>query len=135
MNFSVRMTSDIDMNADLALSCTEAEHIIAVQVEKDTKPFVPMLTGSLMNRTEVKGDTIIYAGPYARFLYYGKVMVDPDTGSPWAGAGATKVVTDRNLVFTTDFHGQAQSHWVEASKAQNAEKWRRVAEKAVNRNA
>lgn len=132
MNFSVTMRGDIDMVADLEARVDPAEHIIALQIEKDTRPFVPMLTGSLTNRTKVDGNRIEYPGPYARFLYYGKVMVDPDTGSPWAKAGATKVVTDRNLVFTQDFHAQAQSHWIEASKAQNAEKWRRVAERAIN---
>ena len=112
----------------------KASVILAEQVKKDTEPYVPMLTGSLKNRTRVTGNSIIYEGPYARFLYFGKVMVDPDTGSPWAKRGATKVLTDRNLVFTTDFHAQAQAYWFEASKAQNKEKWRRVAAKAVSGN-
>ena len=76
---------------------------------------------------------IVYPGPYARFLYYGKVMVDPNTGSTYAPEGGTKVVTDRNLVFTQTVHPQAQSHWFEASKAQNLDKWIRVAEKAVKK--
>lgn len=115
----------------LASACSRAEHAVAVQVEKDTAPFVPMLTGSLTQRTRVDGNLIIYPGPYARFLYYGKVMVDPNTGSTYAPKGGTKVVTDRNLVFKQKGHPQAQSHWFEASKAQNLDKWMRVAEKAV----
>lgn len=109
---------------------TRAEHTLAQQIKKDTAPFVPFLTGSLDQRTQVVGNTVVYPGPYARFLYYGKVMVDPETGSPWARAGATKVVTDRNLVFTTAFHPQAQSYWFEASKALNLPKWLRVAANA-----
>lgn len=131
MRFTV--TSDINLAHIVSERCTKAEHILALQVQKDTKPFVPFLTGSLDERTKVEGNTIIYPAPYARFLYYGKVMIDPDTGSTWAPKGWKKVVTDRNLVFTTDFHPQAQSHWFEASKAQNKEKWLRVAEKAVGR--
>lgn len=115
----------------LAESATKAEHIVAKQVAKDTSPFVPALTGSLDQRTRVDGNLIIYPGPYARFLYYGKVMVDPNTGSTYAPKGGTKVVTDRNLVFTQTVHPQAQDHWFEASKAQNLDKWLRVAEKAV----
>lgn len=107
-----------------------AEHAVAVQMEKDTRPFVPALTGSLMNRTRVAGNVVIYPGPYARFLYYGKVMVDPDTGSPFAQKGAVKVLTDKDLVFNKTVNPQAQAHWFEASKAQNLEKWMRVYRKA-----
>lgn len=117
----------------IAKACTRAEHVLAEQIEKDTQPFVPMLTGSLTQRTRVDGSAVIYPGPYARFLYYGKVMVDPNTGSTYAPKGGTKVVTDRNLVFNHTAHPQAQAHWFEASKAQNMEKWVRVADKAVKK--
>lgn len=117
----------------IAKACTRAEHVLAEQMEKDTQPFVPALTGSLTQRTRVVGNTVIYPGPYARFLYYGKVMVDPNTGSTYAPKGGTKVVTDRNLVFNKTMHPQAQAHWGEASKAQNLDKWLRVAEKAVKK--
>jgi len=132
MRFTVRTDVDSRLAAVIASKCTRAERIVAEQVKKDTAPYVPMLTGSLTNRTRVEGNQIIYPGPYARFLYYGKVMVDPNTGSTWAPKGGAKVVTDRNLVFTTDFHPQAQAHWFEASKAQNLDKWLRVAERAVS---
>lgn len=117
----------------LAESCTRAESIVGQQVIKDTAPFVPALTGSLTIRTRLDGNKIIYPGPYARFLYYGKVMVDPQTGSTFAPKGGTKVLTDRDLVFSKAMHPQAQSHWFEASKAQNLDKWIRVAEKAVEK--
>ena len=117
----------------IAKACTRAEHVLAEQMEKDTQPFVPALTGSLTQRTRVDGSAVIYPGPYARFLYYGKVMVDANTGSTYAPKGGTKVVTDRNLVFNKTMHPQAQAHWGEASKAQNLDKWVRVAEKAVKK--
>lgn len=125
--------NDWNVSAKLASDAKRAEHAVAVQAAKDTEPFVPMLTGSLKNRTQVKGNLIIYPGPYARYLYYGKLMVDPETGSAWAKKGNTKVLTDKNLVFTTAVHSQAQSHWFEASKAQNLDKWKRVAWKAVTK--
>ena len=117
----------------IAERCKQAEHVLAEQMEKDTQPFVPMLTGSLTQRTRVVGNELIYPGPYARFLYYGKVMIDPNTGSTYAPKGGTKVVTDRNLVFNHTAHPQAQAYWCEASKAQNLGKWARVAEKAVKK--
>lgn len=131
LKFSVKADGFDELQEAIARSCTKAEHIVAVQVKKDTSPYVPFLTGSLDERTRVVENTIIYPGPYARFLYYGKVMVDPETGSTYAPKGGTKVLTDKNLVFNTSGHSQAQSHWFEASKAENLGKWIRVADKAV----
>ena len=92
-----------------------------------------MLTGSLRTRTKVTGNTVVYPGPYARYLYYGKLYVDPLTGSAYARKGVTKVpaVPEKNLIF---HRAGTCSHWFEASKAQNMEKWMRVAEKAVKRD-
>jgi hypothetical protein len=127
-------TSGMDaVKESIARACSRAEHILAQQIMKDTTPFVPALTGSLTQRTRVIGNEVIYPGPYARFLYYGKVMVDPQTGSTYAPKGGHKVATDRNLVFNTTMHPQAQAHWFDASKAQNMEKWVRVADKAVKK--
>ena len=127
----LKFRAEVNWDADeLVASNDRAEHAVALQMEKDTRPFVPALTGSLMNRTRVEGNVVIYPGPYARFLYYGKVMVDPDTGSPFAQKGAVKVLTDKDLVFNKTVNPQAQAHWFEASKAQNLEKWMRVYRKA-----
>lgn len=133
MKFSVDTSGMERVRDALQGACNRAEHSVAIQVEKDTKPFVPALTGSLTQHARVIGSEVIYPGPYARFLYYGKVMVDPATGSTYAPKGGTKVITDRNLVFNRAMHPQAQSHWFEASKAQNLEKWVRVADKAVKK--
>lgn len=133
LKFSVH-TEGLDAIKDkLTDGCTKAEHTVALQVRKDTSPYVPMLTGSLDKRTRVEGAEVIYPGPYARYLYFGKLMVDPATGSSYAPKGTTKVLTDKNLVFNTASHAQAQAHWFEASKAENLEKWVRVADKAVKR--
>ena len=134
LKFNVH-TSGLDSIPERLASASEkAEHIVAIQVTKDTSPYIPLLTGSLDTRTRVDGSRIIYPGPYARYLYYGKLMVDPETGSSYARKGTTKVLTDKNLVFNKAMHTQAQSHWFEASKAENLEKWVRVADKAVKRD-
>lgn len=131
LKFSVKSDGFDELQEAIARACTKAEHTVAVQVEEDTSPYVPFLTGSLDQRTQVVGNAVIYPGPYAKFLYYGKVMVDPETGSAYAPKGGTKVLTDKNLVFNTSGHAQAQAYWFEASRAENLKKWIRVADKAV----
>lgn len=141
-SFNVTVHSDISENLSkkLASASESAEHLLAVEIQKDTEPFVPALTKSLVNRTQVKGNMIVYPGPYARYLYYGKVMVDSATGKgPMRivgddgsevirfRKGATLTPTDRPLNIRQDVHPQAQSHWLEGSKAQNLSKWLRIA--------
>lgn len=131
LKFSVHTEGLEAIKDKLAEGCTKAEHIVALKVRKDTSPYAPALTGDLNRRTRVDGSKVIYPGPQSRYLYYGKLMVDPETGSSYAPKGGTKVLTDKDLVFSKAVHGQAQSHWFEASKAENLEKWVRVSDKAV----
>lgn len=128
---SVKTSGVIDLQIRCSEGCEQAKHAVALQIRKDASPYVPFLTGSLDNRTRVIDNTVLYPGPYARFLYYGKLMVAPENGSSYAPKGGTKVLTDKNLVFNTSGHAQAQAHWFEAAKAENLEKWINVAEKAV----
>ena len=131
LKFNVHTSGLDSLREKVSSASDKAAHIVAMQVRKDTSPYVPALTGSLDKRTRVDEGEIIYPGPYARYLYFGKLMVDPATGSSYAQKGSTKVLTDKNLVFNKAMHGQSQSHWFEASKAENLEKWVRVADKAV----
>lgn len=125
-------------HADLAVqksvltqNCLKAENTVAKKVLEDTRPFVPALTGAFDASSYVDGNTVVYPGPYARFLYYGKVMVDPETGSPFASAGTTKVVTDRDLVFNATIHAEAQAFWFRASKALNLDSWKQTARRSI----
>lgn len=133
LKFSVHTDGMDAVKEAVAKGCSRAEHAVAVQVKKDTEPFVPMLNGVLRGQTKVVGNLIIYKGPYARYLYYGKLYVDPLTGSSYARENVTKVpaVPETDLIF---HRTGTCSHWFEASKAQNIEKWVRVAEKAVKRD-
>ena len=133
LKFKVDVSGMDTVKEAIANACTEAEHKVAEQVLSDTAPFVPASgnAAGLTNRARVVGNSVIYPGPYARYLYYGKLMVDAETGSAWVRKDEHKVETDKNLVFRKDFHPQAQSHWFEASKAQNLDKWVQTAKKAV----
>lgn len=146
LKFKVDVSGWSDIKSKIANMSDRAEHIVAVQAAKDTSPYVPAKNLMLDRTTRVEGNTIIYPGPYARYLYYGKVMVDAETGRGPAHfkdkfgneliryrKGATLKATEKNLVFNTKVHSQARSHWFEASKAQNLDKWLRVAQKAVDK--
>lgn len=118
---------------------------LAHEIVRDTEPFVPAMTKSLANRTQVVENRIIYPGPYARYLYYRKVMVDSVTGKgPMRivgkdgqteairfRKGARLTPTERPLKISKAVHPQAQDHWFEASKAQNLDKWIEVAKRLV----
>lgn len=133
--FSFDVSSNIvpTVTGNVESASEKAVYVMALQARKDTSPYVPALTGDLDRRTKVEESKIIYPGPKSRYLYYGKLMVDPATGSSYASYGATKVLTDKDLVFSKAMHSQAQSHWFEASKSENKEKWERVFGKAVRR--
>lgn len=123
LNFSVHTEGFDEIKRNLANQADRAEVWLANEVLKDTDPFVPMLTGSLSQRSHVEGKSVVYPGPYARYLYYGKVMKGPKYGPKYA--------TDKDLVYTKSAHPNAQSHWFEASKAQNLPKWLRGVKKLV----
>ena len=83
----------------------EAQNWLDGQVFTDMEKYMPFRDGNMRNVSAImsrsmqgSGRVIAGAPPYGRFLYEGKVMVDPATGSPWARAGAKKVVTDSVVV-------------------------------------
>jgi hypothetical protein len=116
-------------------STNKAEKILATQVMTDTDKFVPALTGNFAQRVHLEESTIVYPGPFARFLYYGKVMIYEPTGSTWAPKNEHKVVTGRDLAMNKSMHPLASSHWFEVSKAANLDTWIKVAERLVKQNA
>lgn len=136
LKFKVHSNINEKIAHALAQASAKAEATVAEQVLKDTTLFVPAsgAAAGLFKRSYFDGGTVVYPGPYARYLYYGKLMVDPNTGSSYAPKDGTKILTDKNLVFTNTVHPQAQDHWFEASKAQNLEKWLRDADKAVKKD-
>ena len=138
LKFNVQTNIDPNMIVD---ACSIAEKKLIVQVMKDTKPYVPALTEAFSNSARIIGKNIVYSGVQARYLYEGKVMIDSETGkgARWLGdeigyrhrKGAVLIPSERSLNYTTAVHAKAQAHWCEASKADNLEKWRRIAEKLL----
>lgn len=131
---------DDNFSAELAAKLRQAgpraAHVLAEIIKSDTEPFVPALNLKLSGGTQVSENKITYPGPYARYLYYGKVMVDRATGKgPMRivgkdgseyirfREGAKLRPTSKDLKIRQSVHPQAQSHWLEGSKAQNLDKW------------
>lgn len=107
-----------------------AQFILDTQVMLDMETRMPRQTGQFIQLTKARsasyaGQGLVYAGapPFGHFLYVGKVMVDPVTGSPWARKGVQKVYTDRDLRF---WYPGAVPHWFEVAKAEHVQDWVRL---------
>ncbi len=100
----------------------EAQERLGEAVLQDCKPLMPLATGALQQNSYVGDDgrKVVFNSVYASFQYGGLVMVDPDTNSPWARAGASKVLTDRPLHYS---RAEAVDHWFDEAKAQNLDYW------------
>lgn len=128
---AIRFDVKVEINdAKLKARVDRANEVLANEAMKDTDKFVPKLTGTLSGGTRVSDGQIIYPGPYARYLYHGKLMVDPETGSSYARKGSTKTLTGKSINVAKS-NPMAQPEWFEVSKGMNLEKWRRVFAKAV----
>lgn len=110
----------------------KAKKLLKNEIVKDTDKFVPMRVGTLKNSAiqsiNNNSDNIVYKGPYARFLYYGHVMVGIRTKRPWAKKGEVKVVANPKRALTFGgAHPLACSRWFEKSRSINMKKWIDVA--------
>jgi hypothetical protein len=88
-------------------------------------PYTPFRAGMLERSatlgTKIGSGEINQIAPYARYQYYGKLMVSSITGSAWARYGEKKVLTDKDLVHDKSRHPQAGPYWFERMKADHKE--------------
>lgn len=117
----------------------QAQYQLDGAVMNGMVPFMPMITGSFINTTRaasaaIQGSGEVYAayGPQGRFLYEGKTMVSPSTGSTYAKKGEKKVLVSQYggktrarelLSYTKQAHPKAQFHWFDAAKKKDGKKW------------
>ncbi len=96
-------------------------------------PYTPMLNGILMKSpvlgTDIGSGHIYYFNPYARYQYYGKLMVSSITGSAYASMGEKKVLTNVDLVHQKLKHPLAGSFWFDRMKADRGQQILRGAAK------
>lgn len=135
------MSLDMDMG-ELEKRFERAQLALDRSVMNSMVPFMPMQTGTFINITRSMSEAIAGSGavvaaapPYGRFLYEGMNMVDPETGSTYARAGAKKVLVSQyggktnareRLDFSHGAHPKAESHWFDAAKKEDASEWVRV---------
>lgn len=101
-----------------------AQQFIDNEVLRTSEPYVPMDTGSLkksgINGTVVGSGTIVYNSPYARYQYYGKLMVGK----------APKTLTNVDLNYHSG-DSKRGSFWFERAKADHLDEWIKGAAQAV----
>ena len=99
----------------------KVQKFIDQEVIRLMAPYTPfkagMLEASATIGTKIGSGEINQITPYARYLYYGKLMVSSVTGSPWASKGESKILTDRDLQYDTSRHPLAGKMWFERMKA------------------
>ena len=125
--------SNARMNIDLSrfeAQYRRAQFALDSQVMIDMQPYMPMVTGTFINVTKAmsaslagSGTVVAAAPPMGRFLYEGKVMVDPQTNSPWARPGARKILTNKDIDYNKNAHPLATDHWFEKAKLQHLDEW------------
>lgn len=121
-----------DITVDVSLNRFEkqfqdAQYYLDGEVMNDMVPYMPHRGGIFVNLTRMRsaalqgtGKVIAGAPPQGCFLYEGKVMVDPVTGSPWARKGAKKVVTERPLTYSNP---KATPRWFDTAKEKHGQSW------------
>lgn len=121
-----------DITVDVSLNRFEkqfqdAQYYLDGEVMNDMVSYMPHRDGIFVNLTRMRsaalqgtGKVIAGAPPQGRFLYEGKVMVDPVTGSPWARKGAKKVVTERPLTYSNP---KATPRWFDTAKEKHGKSW------------
>lgn len=125
--------STIELDVDLSRfekQYGKAQYALDSMVMTSMQPYMPHRTGVFINVTKAmsaaiagSGTVIAAAPPFGRFLYEGKVMVDPDTNSPWASPGAKKIVTDKDLDYDKSHNPKITEHWFDTAKKNHGASW------------
>lgn len=107
-----------------------AQQFVDNAVLTDCEPYVPFRAGILVFSgilsTKVGSGKVIWSTPYARYLYYGKVMVPSPFGGP-------KILTNRDI----KFHGGGKrgAFSFERAKTVNKDKWIQGAQAIIARGS
>lgn len=139
-----------NMTLDLSLDRLEkqfqrAQYDLDSTIMTDMEAFMPKQDGTFVNATKAmsaaiagSGRVVAAAPPFGRFLYYGKTMVDIETGSPFARPAAKKVLVSQfggktnvkeNLDLSRGINPRAQAEWFEVAKKYYGKVWIRKAKK------
>lgn len=110
-----------NLSAEMNAKMKKAQKFVDSECIRLMKPYTPFMNGVLEKSATI--GTVIGSGevhqnaPYARYQYYGMLMVSSVTGSSFARNGESKVLTDTPLQYNTFRHPQAGKMWFERMKA------------------
>ena len=124
-----------------------AQYDLDSTIMTDMEVFMPKQDGTFVNATKAMSQAIAGSGrvvaaapPFGRFLYYGKTMVDVETGSPFARPAAKKVLVSQfggktnakeNLDLSRGINPRAHAEWFEVAKKYYGKVWIRKAKKTA----
>lgn len=124
-DFQLSLIWSKGFSSDNTARFTKVQKYVDSECLRLMTPYTPMRNGVLTRSatlgTKIGSGRIVYNSPYARYQYYGKLMVSSVTGSAYAKSGESKVLTDIDLKYDTSRHSQAQRLWFEAMKADKKE--------------
>lgn len=100
----------------------DAQRFFTENVNKRITKYMPYRSGALSGKLKrvTSPSEITISAPYARYQYYGKVMIDPainaagfltKDGTWRSRKGAVKVLTDRDLTYDTTKNAEAGPFW------------------------
>lgn len=113
-----KIIRDMGLAADGRVQMFHTQNVL-----RRIKKYMPYVTGGLYKLTVVQTDIrkpeIVTEAPQARYLFKGKVMIDPKinaagflTPEGWRSRkGSVKVLTERNLVYSKEKNPAAGPRW------------------------
>jgi hypothetical protein len=111
----------------------KVQKFIDQEVIRLMDPYTPNLNGMLIKSatlgTKIGSGEINQIAPYARYQYYGMLMVSSITGSAWARHGEKKILTDKPLEYNTSKNAMAGPFWFERMKTDKKEQLLREVQK------
>ncbi|MDF2537992.1 MAG: Minor capsid [Herbinix sp.] len=133
MNYNLEMKSINQLCQERGIQVNgRTQKFIDQEVIRLMDPYTPNLNGILIKSatmgTKIGSGDIKQNAPYARYQYYGKLMVSSITGSAWSH-GESKVLTDKDLIHNTSKNSLAGPFWFERMKADKKEQILRGAQK------
>lgn len=111
------------------------------------KKFMPFRSGAMYKitvaQTDIHKPEIVTDTPYAKYLFHGKVMVDPKLGiagfmtpEGWRSRkGCVKVLTNRNLEYFDGKNRQAGARWDRALSTNEGEAMAADLQRFINRRS
>lgn len=135
MNYNLEMKSIRQLCEERGIQVTgRTQKYIDQEVIRLMDPYTPNLTGTMIKTaalgTKIGSGEVNQIAPYARYQYYGKLMVSSITGSAWSH-GESKVLTDIDLVHNKSRNHLAGPFWFERMKADKKEQILRGAQKVA----